>query len=456
MMRAKQRSRWTVLAIAIAVLTLALTACGVSESGVWGAPEPIPDALVGHGSVAFAGDGSALAAWTEGRNGQPRLMFAERPAGAGWSAPVTIREGGRWSISGPQLTVNGRGDAALTFSLVARQSTVLMGTYRPAGGVWEEPQVLAPADRGERGPVGAVGERGEVLLTWPEFDLRAGGLGFSRREAGGTWSDPGRIPLPGLHLNPSLALARNGRAYLLSMGVDGSGRPRPTLLVGGPGGEWTVFAELPDGAGREGAAALAVDEAGRPAVAWFRGTQRESALLVSRLEADGNWSTPRTLDRGSQSWVGEVEATMTDQGIVVAWSRWSRPGREVSVKAATIREGRPITVSAAVDTFEIPEARGAAAGSRPPETMLRLADGDRPALLWDRPTEARPRYQASLMTSRYQGGAWTPPEPVTDGPISALPAAIHSGEGADVVLWRELPPGSGGPARIVAAERATE
>jgi hypothetical protein len=382
-------------------------------------------------------------------------MFAERPPGAGWSAPETIVEGRRWSIIAPDLAVNARGDAALTFSYWARQSRVVMGSYRSAGGRWEEPQALAPVGRNLGEQVVGIGERGQVVVAWSTYGAGAG-LGVSRRDAARGWSDPEPIPLGAGYIEADPAFGSGGRAYLLADIFGGRATSGAGLLVG-DGDRWTTLPRLPDAAGRQLQGVLAVDGGGRPTVVAFRPGERAGAgtLVVSRLGADGRWSQPRVLDRATASWFGRVETATTDEGVLVAWSRWTEPRRAVSVRAALIEDGRLVAVPAEVDAFEVPRGR-IARQLHPPDTELRLAAGARSALFWGRPTAPRPSFEARLMTSRFSAGAWAAPEPVTDGTTVALPTAIHADDARDVVLWRELPPGLGGPARIVAAERATE
>ena len=447
------RVRRALLATAVAALAvLALAACGGSDGDGWRAPDPVPGTRPGQGSVAFAGDGRALAVWVEAKRGEARLMFAERPPGGGWTGAVPIQTSGRWSIIGPQLAVNARGDAALTFSLSARQSRVLMGSHRSAGGGWEEPQTLAPVGRNLGEPVVGIGERGQVVVAWPELGVDAG-VGVSRRDAAGGWSDPQRIPVGPNFIEAAPALAPDGRAYLLAEAFDARGIRQPRVLAS-EGRGWAALPRLPGGAGRQVQGALALDGEGRPTVVAFRPGRRggTGTFVATRLEADGRWSRPQVLDRADGSWFGRVEMATTDEGILVAWTRWSESRQRVSVRAALIEDGHPVAAAAEVDAFDVPGARAPA--TRRPETDLRLAAGGRPTLLWDRQTEPRPRREALLMASRYADGAWTAPEPVTDGPLAALPGAIHADERRTVAVWRELPSRTGGPAEIVAAERA--
>jgi hypothetical protein len=440
-------------AFAVAV-SLALAACGGSDSAGWGAPESL-GARVGHMSVAFAGDGRALAVWTEERRGEHRLMFAERPPGAGWGASEPIIEDRQWSILAPKLVANARGDAVVTFSFWARQSTVVMGSYRSAGGRWEEPQALAPVSRNLGEGIVGMGDRGEVVAAWNAY---GDGLRMSRREAGAGWRDPAPVAIEAYPFGAQVAVAPDGRAYLLVDTVSRRGVVGPASLLVNDGGDgWTRRPGPSDAGGRVDAVELVVDRDGRPTVVGFRPGRRPGSgtLVVSRLGADGEWSAPRVLDRAHLRWFGPVEIASTDEGVAVAWARWTQPLRKVSVRAALIRDGRPAAATVEVDAFEVPQGRRASQPWMPDET-LRLAAGARPALVWARPTAPRPRLDAQLMTSRFSAGAWSAPEPITDGTTAPRPAAIHSDDARDVVLWGELPLEGGGRARIVAAERATD
>jgi hypothetical protein len=437
---------------ALAAVAVALAGCGGSEPAGWGPPEPIPSTRAGQMSAAFAGDGRALAVWTEQQRGEQRLMFAERPPGSGWKAAEPIIENRRWSIIAPRLAVDAHGDAAVTFSLFARQSRALVGSYRPAGGTWEKPQALAPIARNLGEPVLGIGERGQVVVAWPEYGPGRG-LGVSRRDAGGGWNDPGRVSLGMTLVEADPAFAQDDRAYILAEDFGLGGTSRPKVLVSGTAG-WTTLPGLPEAAGRQLQGVLALDADGRPTVVAFRPGQRPGAgaLVVTRLGADGRWSPSQVLDRARGSWFGTVRATSTDEGVLVAWTRWTAPRTGVSVRAALVEDGRPVAPSAEVDSFDVPGAKAPA--TRGPVTGLRLSAGGRPALLWDRATAPGGRHEARLMAARFEGGAWTTPEAITDGPLAALPAAIHADDERTVALWREPASPLGGPAAIVASERA--
>lgn len=417
-----------------------------------GAPEAAPVRRALYADAAVSGDGRLAAAWTEERGGRIAVMSAERPAGGPWSDAQVVQAPQRWRVGDLGLAVGDRGDAVVTFTYRSRQDTVLLAAYRPAGGAWERPQVLAPVVRGFYAGTPALAGDGSSTVAWSSPFVGPGGVGAAERAAGGGWHGPVRLEgtARGGSGSPLLAVAPDGRATLvvaaMSWGRDDA--PAMRVFTRTSSGAWTPAA-APPGPGPTGAeAALAADSDGGATLAWVSLDDGRSTLWSSRF-AEGAWSAPRVLDRGpADAWFGSVAAGRADDGVAIAWTRWVTRWRRVAVRMLPPGATAPRTL----DTFDIPDIRGDA-GVRtmpgPPPTRVVLAHAGPHVAMWDRLVTREPVFAARLMASR-DGGA---PEEVSAGQVSGWPLAVGSAGDRVVSSWADYVSPATGGVRILASER---
>lgn len=348
----------------LAVLALLLLAAPASAQWV---ARPLPaSAAADDPRLAFAGDGTALAAWRIFEPPAVRLEAARRPAGGAWgrACPLsrsqdlllgpaaygrtrllhgfletrgrhrltvafgrstacgrgrlrTLRRARR--IASPALATNPRGDAALAWyeDRGTFDDRVLVAVRRPGGG-FDRPLRLA-RDRVRQVTV-AVGARGDVLVAWEARGQvrvrfrRAGGRRFKRPQTIHSASTLGA--------RLSAAVAPTGRAYLgwTAQGRREGGDAGPVIVqaTAKPAGQrrFRRAQRLERFEGRvleEGALRLALDERGTATAAWTG----SDGIRVVATGPDGRFGPPLTVAPGADLLLDDLAVSAAGAGVAV-------------------------------------------------------------------------------------------------------------------------------------------
>lgn len=458
--------RKALIPVAAAVLVIAsvlgvLAVRGGDGPRGWSAPEAVAgNQLTGEAVSAIAGDGTAVAVWTERVKDQWALMGSDRPLGGDWSAPTPIVGPQHWRVTGLVIAVDERGDAAVSFAYWGRGHAVLLGSYRAARGRWEAAQALAPTTSGFFQPSVALDAKGNATVAW----VAGFGMGapiFASGHSAAGWSDPVFVTRSSsFAAAPALSVGENGRTFVAMPAASGApGRTHPRLAVfeRGAAGAWS---RLPDPAAiTDGGLgpAIAVDSSGMPTVAWAQNESRGSSLMMRRWTGV-NWGPPTVLDRGPRAGFGSLEARASGAGVVLAWARWQTRWTRVSVRAALTDGSGATGGSHALDSFTIPDIRGGATHTSPgpSPTRVLLAGSGHPIVLWDRLVTRTPTFAGELFSSALDAPAnrWEPASRITPGPLEGgWPLAIQAGGRGKVATWARLMNPNGGPIEVYASER---
>jgi hypothetical protein len=158
------------------------------RSGRLGAPVQVAATRNGvEGAGLFAGRGSDLVAgWLEIVNGSRRPVVATGPR----LADRQVLAPGPRSTQFMRMAADRRGDAVVAFWRYDAQVYSIYASYRPAGGGFEAPQLLATGNVSN--PVVAIDQHGAAAVAWTD---RAGAH-VAARSAGAGAFDPA-VTVPG-------------------------------------------------------------------------------------------------------------------------------------------------------------------------------------------------------------------------------------------------------------------
>ena len=235
--------------------------------GAWSDPQQVSDNVVNRIDRMILDETGVLhLTWTEGSNGNFRIVYARRVPDSDWSSPVTAAKAER-ELPGSVQTAVGR-NGVVHIVWLDRESGSNWGlhyTRRIGDGVWIYPRRLANAPASTHFRTEVDGN-GSVHVVW--YDL--GGIYYTQRGPNGSWSEPIPAVSTAFALSLDLAMEGNKAVHLVwEAGPDyvyyaqrrsdgawtdpqgfsftGPGRPRPRLVVSGSGDVhmiWKDGAEL--------------------------------------------------------------------------------------------------------------------------------------------------------------------------------------------------------------------
>jgi len=271
------------------------------------------NALPGGGTmldVTAGPDGSAIVAWkqTEGESGM--IFTSERsPAGA-WSDPADLaaRVSFLPTAYEPRFAARSSGETLLVWN--QRTSTgygVALARRASIDAAWELPEgaddVLSPPLFFSNGPQIAVNERGDAVVTW--YQSTGGPLMVRASERfgeGGSFSRPGPDDIlspPGAPVdshpiaNPIPAVGPSGEAVIAWTQENGEGAIPVYLATRSPEGVWTKPASLSDSfsapAGIARCPQVAFGPAGELYVVWYQDQGDGDRVYAARRAPSGEW-----------------------------------------------------------------------------------------------------------------------------------------------------------------------
>jgi hypothetical protein len=185
-----------------------------SPGGPWSTPKDLSaPGQAGLGPrVAVAPDGTATVVWYRSDGANLVIQAASHPVGGAWSSPQTISQSGRDS-QGPRLAVAPNGTATAVWWRFDGANQVIQTASRPEGGAWSPPATLSGPGEDGLFPVVAVAPDGTATAIWERSDGAHYIAQAASRPAGGAWSAPADLSLPGADANgPRVAVAPDGTA----------------------------------------------------------------------------------------------------------------------------------------------------------------------------------------------------------------------------------------------------
>ncbi|MBL0749742.1 PKD domain-containing protein [Nocardioides baculatus] len=276
----------------------------------------------------------------------------------------------------PSIGTDAAGSSTVVWSRYDGTRTIVETSYRPVGGTWSAPVVIATGAQIGFAQV-AVAPSGGATAVWRSSELDRSVVQASSRSASGTWSEPVT-----LSSDPSRDLS--SQPDVPQVAVDPTGVATAT---------WSRFEAVP----------------GQP---W------RFTVQTSTQAADGTWSTPVDLSpAGSPARTTDVTVDPAGNATAV-WSAGA------TLQAAT----RP-----AGGAWSAPVQLSAAAGPRANPRVVVDPSGTATAV-WG--SFAGGAYGVQT-ASRAPGGAWTAPLDLVSGDVFDTPAIAVDRQGNTTALWQQ-------------------
>ncbi len=255
------------------------------------------------------------------------------PVGGDEDRPGVAGVGGAQSRA--TKTVDAAGNAVAIWERHVSGKEVVEATERPAGGAWSEPEVVSlPGEEGQRSRV-TIDTAGNAVAVWITGDSSTGFVVRSAvRPPGGEWSEPEDVSDSIAEaVTPWLALDASTEAVAIWTAFE-SGARIVQGAIRGADGEWSA----PDDLSTAGefvtpleAPDVAIDAAGN-AVAVWKMVSPDEVVEAAVRPAGGDWAAPDDLSASGQHAFSPVVAANVAVGAVALWDR--SDGSKFRVQAA--------------------------------------------------------------------------------------------------------------------------
>lgn len=375
-------------------------------------------------SVAMNAAGDAIAAWQ--RSSGPGL-FAQaslRPAGASFSAPLTLGPAGPATLGPPQAAIDGAGNAIVVWqqpdSLMP--NTIVRAAVRPAGGTFGEPVTLSATGAVSAHPQLALNPAGDAVVVWDRVAGLDAIVQAAVRPAGGAFSAPLDVsaagtlsPLP----RPAIDAAGNATVAWTQTTAAGSTAQAATRAAGG-----AAFSAPVDlsATGVVGGTQVATNAGGETVAAWERVDASTRFVQAATRPAGGAFSAPADLSLFGADASAPQVAIDADGNAVAVWARFDGPTRVVQI-ATRPRDG----------AFGLPGTLSPGGGeARAPHVAV--SPGGDMVVTWQRSDGANTIVQA---VARRAGAGFSATADLSAAGRDAV--APHAGIGADgdaLVAWQ--------------------
>lgn len=292
----------------------------ISPPGLWAGPDLGVDEA-----------GNATAVWASGSPPAVLVRAATRPAGGSFGPPHDLAQPDRLVFS-PRIAVNARGDAAALWIASDGESYVVRAAFRPAGGTFGAPENVFNVGLEPQVPTFevAIDSKGDAVAVWVATHPSHSVVQAAYRPTGGSFALPEMLAeakgdsqfIEG----PVVAMDAGGNAIAAWWNTGAI----QTALRPAERGNWQPTEDLAKEQGCCGTRpALGADAEGNAIVAW--GSDGTIKAAVRRLPA-GSWQTPQTLSPSEDPAYGAPTVAVNAGGdVVVAWTP------AVGVIAATVR-----------------------------------------------------------------------------------------------------------------------
>ena len=184
-----------------------------AESGAWSAPQNLPGLNVYRPQLAVTGNGSAVLTWVQSkttrRPNDRQIAISARSPGGVFSAPQIVA-GTQRRAGVPVVDANDRGDAAVLWVELHRNTLSVHGSFRAPGGRFGAPVALSRI-KDVAGRRVTVMPDGRMILGWTDHETNR--LEARTRAPDGTLSPP-RVLTNRLELNSSISTLAVGEGAI--------------------------------------------------------------------------------------------------------------------------------------------------------------------------------------------------------------------------------------------------
>jgi len=357
---------------------------------------------------------------------------------AGWLEPEDISAANEVVDGRPQVAADPAGNAVAIWERHVGGEEIVEATERPAGGDWSEPEVVSlPGEEGERSQV-TIDAAGNAIAVWITGDSSTGFVVRSAvRPPGGKWSQPEDVSDSIAEaITPRLAVDAASEAVAIWTAFDSGDRivQGAVRTAAGewsepddlsPAGEFVTPLEAPD---------VAIDAAGNAVAVWKLEGSNDVVQAAVR-PAGGDWAEPDDVSAAGQD-TGQPAVAMNDAGLAIAV--WTRLDGTDTIQASV----RP----AGGDWADPDDLSNASQNAAEPDVAIDET-GDAVAV-WTRFNGANDIVQGAVRTA---GGDWADPEDLSaSGQHGASPVVAANDAVGAVAMWHRS---DGSNLRVQAAVR---
>lgn len=288
----------------------------ISAEGAAVGEQPPPSAL--DPRVAVGPDGTVVAVWRYRDGGGYVVEGAVRPPGGPWGAPQVLSRAAR-RYDAPTVTVGADGDAVAAWVRDGQTGMSVEAVTRPAGGGWSAPVTLSAAGATEAAlPALGPGDGG-VIAAW---SWRGGAGDLWRVQAAALtpagWSAPHDLSQPTTSPPvPAAAALPGGGGWVAWDREAGTGKVVEAAARDGAGA-WGKPATLTDPDATAGAPDLERSGDGRIALATAVGMGPATARVEVRFATSAGWTAPEVVGPATELAIGPRLAAVPG-GLQLAW-----------------------------------------------------------------------------------------------------------------------------------------
>jgi hypothetical protein len=309
--------------------------------GQWGAPEEVSAQGVNTDSQQVAIDraGNAIAVWRS-FGPTPTIQTAVRPVGGTWSAPQNLSAPGG-DAEGPEVAFDSAGNAVVVWERFNGTNYLIQASTRPAGGGWSLPDDLSLPGQDAANAQVALDPSGNAIVVWERTEGPVVRVQTAVRPIGGAWSAPQDLSAPGEDARaPQVAFDGYGNATAIWSGSNGAhyvirAAERPF------GGGWSAAEDLSAAGHSVDFPQLAVDPLGDAIAVWRRSDDGSNGSVQAAVRpAGGGWGAVRDLSTAAQVFDPDVAVDSAGNAVAV-WMRF-QGGIEEVIQAAGLDASGPV------------------------------------------------------------------------------------------------------------------
>jgi hypothetical protein len=286
--------------------------------------------------VAVDGNGNAVVVWSRFDGTDYRIQARRRSASGNLSAVQTLSAAGQ-DADLPQVAIGPNGNAHVVWQRSDGTNRRIQLRRRTASGGLSAVQTLSGSGQDANGPQLAVDRDGNAVVVWYRFDGAKDRIQVRRRTAAGSLSAVQTLSAAGGEADlPQVAVDGNGNALVVWERHDGSHwriQARHRTRSGGLSNVQTLSSAGGDAFDPQ----VVVGSNGKAMVVWSGSDGTHFLIQARRRSASGNLGRVQTLSAaGQEAYVPQV-ALDADGNITVAWRRYD--GATFRIQAARLRTG---------------------------------------------------------------------------------------------------------------------
>lgn len=296
-----------------AAATVLLDATTATTAGVTWAPH-----------VALAGDGTAIALWSQ-RAGLDMHLYARRfVPSSGWGPATLIQSQPMADALAGDVAMDGSGDAVAVWTVKNAGGTLWASRFTaPAG--WSTPVRLDEAAFGQGvidadDPHVAVEPAGNAVVVWKAWDGEDQMVWAVTGSAAGTWQPAMRLDAAGVYaLSPDVAIDATGDAIAVWHGWPDGEPPSIRARRFTPGSGWSAVEFVETSSETAVFPAVAMTPGGTATVVW-EGRGASGQTWANRYVPGAGWGTPESI--GTTAAGGSESPAVAAGGVDSAVAVW--------------------------------------------------------------------------------------------------------------------------------------